>query len=108
MAEEERILEVTPDFDGKRIDQCLAASFSDCSRSFLQKLLKDGKVSINGKTQKASSKVAAGDAVLVLLPEPEELFPEEPFPEPEEPLPVRVPRMELALKARFFTSSSTP
>ena len=22
MAEEERILEVTPDFDGKRIDQC--------------------------------------------------------------------------------------
>lgn len=27
MAEEERILEVTPDFDGKRIDQCLAASF---------------------------------------------------------------------------------
>ena len=62
MAEEERILEVTPDFDGKRIDQCLAASFSDCSRSFLQKLLKDGKVSINGKTQKASSKVAAGDA----------------------------------------------
>ena len=54
MAEEERILEVTPDFDGKRIDQCLAASFSDCSRSFLQKLLKDGKVSINGKTQKAS------------------------------------------------------
>ena len=73
MAEEERILEVTPDFDGKRIDQCLAASFSDCSRSFLQKLLKDGKVSINGKTQKASSKVAAGDAVLVLLPEPEKL-----------------------------------
>ena len=73
MAEEERILEVTPDFDGKRIDQCLAASFSDCSRSFLQKLLKDGKVSINEKTQKASSKVAAGDAVLVLLPEPEEL-----------------------------------
>ena len=73
MAEEERILEVTLDFDGKRIDQCLAASFSDCSRSFLQKLLKDGKVSINGKTQKASSKVAAGDAVLVLFPEPEEL-----------------------------------
>ena len=67
MAEEERILEVTPDFDVKRIDQCLAASFSDCSRSFLQKLLKDGKVSINGKTQKASSKVAAGDAVLLRI-----------------------------------------
>ena len=31
MAEEERILEVTPDFDGKRIDQCLTASFSDRS-----------------------------------------------------------------------------
>ena len=51
MAEEERILEVTPDFDGKRIDQCLAASFSDCSRSFLQKLLKDRKVSINGNAE---------------------------------------------------------
>ena len=42
------------------------------------------------------------------LPEPEELFPDELLPEPEEPLPVRVPRMELALTARFFTSSSTP
>ena len=46
--------------------------------------------------------------VLPVLPELEELFPEEPLPEPEEPLPVRVPRMELALTARFFTSSSTP
>ncbi|WP_461881488.1 RluA family pseudouridine synthase [Fusicatenibacter sp.] len=73
MTEEERTLEVAPDFDGKRIDQCLASSFSDCSRSFLQKLLKDGKVSINGKIQKASSKVASGDIILVLMPEPEEL-----------------------------------
>ena len=71
MTEEERTLEVAPDFDGKRIDQCLASSFSDCSRSFLQKLLKDGKVSINGKIQKASSKVASGDIILVLMPEPE-------------------------------------
>ena len=49
----------------------LSEELEDHSRSFLQKLLKDRKVSINGKTQKASSKVAAGDAVLVLLPEPE-------------------------------------
>ena len=43
MAEEERILEVTPDFDGKRIDQCLAASFSDCSRSFSAEAFKRRK-----------------------------------------------------------------
>ena len=67
MAEEERILEVTPDFDGKRIDQCLTASFSDCSRSFLQKLLKDGKVSINGKTA-APEKVGELVRQVLMLP----------------------------------------
>ena len=46
--------------------------------------------------------------VLVVLPVLPELSPEELLPEPEEPLPVRVPRMEPALTARFFTSSSTP
>ena len=46
------------------------------------------------------------------LPEPEELPPEEPLPEELSPLPpeppVKPPRMEPALMARFFTSSSTP
>ena len=73
MAEEERILEVTPDFDGKRIDQCLAASFRTVPVLFCRSFFKRRKGFDQRKTQKASSKVAAGDAVLVLLPEPEEL-----------------------------------
>ena len=66
-------------------------------------------------TSRRSSVTVVVLVVLPVLPELEELSPVEPlpepeelFPEPEEPLPVRVPRMELALTARFFTSSSTP
>lgn len=73
MAEEERMIEVAPEFDGKRMDQFLASSFRECSRSFLQKLLKDGKVTSNGKTQKASSKAVSGSTIQILFPEPEEL-----------------------------------
>ena len=63
---------------------------------------------VGTSTSRRSSVTVVVLVVLPVLPELEELFPEELLPEPEEPLPVRVPRMELALTARFFTSSSTP
>lgn len=40
-------------YAGVRIDKYLAEVMSDYSRSFLQKQLKDGNVTVNGKQAKA-------------------------------------------------------
>lgn len=64
--------EVTEHKTDMRIDRYLSDQMKDCSRSFVQKLLKDGKVSLSGKTVKASYKVQMGDQIEVLVPEPQE------------------------------------
>lgn len=57
---------------GARIDKYLAEVMHDYSRSFLQKQLKEGNVTLNGKTAKASSKVAEEDEIAVLIPDSQE------------------------------------
>ena len=54
-----------------RIDWYLSGQMEEYSRSFIQKLLKDGKVSVSGKPVKASYKVQPGERVEALIPEPE-------------------------------------
>ena len=54
-----------------RIDRYLSGQMEGYSRSFIQKLLKDGKVSVSGKPVKASYKVQPGERVEALIPEPE-------------------------------------
>ena len=39
---------------GQRIDKYLSEQLADLSRSYLQKLLKDGGVEVNGKTVKSN------------------------------------------------------
>ncbi|MGM0108198.1 RluA family pseudouridine synthase [Enterococcus sp. AZ172] len=56
-----------------RIDKVLAAFFADHSRSQVQQWLKDGAVSVNGESVKANYKVKSADAIVVEVPEPEEL-----------------------------------
>ena len=58
---------------GERLDKFLAEKYSDLTRSYLQKLIKDGNVTVNGKAAKAGLKLGTGDLVAVLIPEPEEL-----------------------------------
>ena len=57
--------EVRGRHDGRRIDAYLAARFTDCSRSYFQRLLKAGKVLLNGRKAKASSAIWDGDEVEV-------------------------------------------
>lgn len=65
-------LTVSPEEAGVRIDKYLAEQLPDITRSYLQKLLKDGSVQMNGKPVKASTKTAAGAVIELTIPEPEE------------------------------------
>ena len=65
-------LTVSPEDAGVRIDKYLAEQLPDITRSYLQKLLKDGSVQMNGKPVKASTKTAVGAVIALTSPEPEE------------------------------------
>ena len=52
-----------------RIDRYLAESCESLSRSYIQTLLKNGEVLVDGKAVKASYRVCPGDQVLVDIPE---------------------------------------
>lgn len=62
------ILEITENQAGQRIDRHLADT-QDLSRSFLQKILKDGEVAVNGKSVKANYKLREGDRIEFEIPE---------------------------------------
>lgn len=56
-----------------RIDKWLSDNCADLTRSMLQKLIKDGQVTLNGKTVSKSCSVKNGDNISVIVPEPTEL-----------------------------------
>ncbi|MCZ7645049.1 MAG: RluA family pseudouridine synthase [Planctomycetota bacterium] len=53
----------------KRLDKFLLSRFRGYSRSFLQKLIKDGRVLVDGAAVKSSRHIATGERITVLLPE---------------------------------------
>lgn len=60
--------------DSVRLDRFLATELENLSRSYIQKLIDDGNVSINGKIKTVKKeKVIAGDEVEISVPEPVEL-----------------------------------
>ena len=56
---------------GSRLDVFLSENVENASRSFLQKLIKEDAVYVNGKPRKANYKVCEGDEVELDIPEPE-------------------------------------
>ncbi len=58
---------------GERLDQFLRAQMPEHSRAFLQKLIEEGRVLVNGAASKASRKIQAGDVVSVEIPPPRPL-----------------------------------
>ncbi|MHC4131183.1 MAG: RluA family pseudouridine synthase [Planctomycetota bacterium] len=63
----------------RRIDKYLHGRFSNFSRVKLQKIIKDGNVTVNSERVKASFKLNPGDIIELTLPEEEkkEILPEE-------------------------------
>ncbi len=66
-------LRVRDDQSGQRLDQFLRAELPAHSRAFLQKLIEDGRVRLNGRASKPSHRVRAGDEVTVEIPPPRPL-----------------------------------
>ncbi len=67
-------LEAGEENAGERIDAFLAANLQDVTRSWLQKLIEAGNVSVEGRDKLAKNyKLRAGDRLTVELPEPETL-----------------------------------
>ena len=57
-------------FKGQRIDKYLSIQLAGQSRSYIQKLIETGEVTINGHPAKANHKLKAGDEVAIIIPEP--------------------------------------
>lgn len=66
---EEFKAEYTPGEEILRIDRFLGSRLEQISRSYLQKLVKDGAVLVNGKPVKSSYKVENGDRIRLEIPD---------------------------------------
>ncbi|MBN2160674.1 MAG: RluA family pseudouridine synthase [Spirochaetes bacterium] len=73
---ENDIIEITVPAENnlERIDRFLPSSLEiDLSRSYIQKLIRGGRITVNGRTTRPNYKVKTDDAVVVEIPEPEPL-----------------------------------
>jgi len=65
----------------RRVDNFLGQRYRDFSRTYFQKLIKGGKLTVNGRRVAASYRIAAGDVVEFKLPTlPERIIPPRPMP----------------------------
>lgn len=70
---EEIILKITEENSGERIDKYLSTVIEGKTRSFIQGLIADKAVTVNGKIIKSNYKLKSNDEIVIILPEPIEL-----------------------------------
>lgn len=73
------MIDLTVENPGERIDRFLSSNLESLSRSYIQKLLSDGEISVNDRAVKANYRVAKGDEIKVRIRDPErpEILPED-------------------------------
>lgn len=64
---------VTEQYEQERIDKCICAQYDDLSRSYVQRLVKEGAVLYNGNPCKVNQKVSAKDEIMIDLPDSKEI-----------------------------------
>lgn len=74
LAKQEQNIEyiIDDENNGIRIDKYLSMVQTEISRSYIQKLIDDGKIFMDGKSVKANSKVKTGSRVVLSVPAPKE------------------------------------
>ena len=73
MADRDFVLRLTaaPEHAGERLDRLVVEHLADTSRSFVQRLIEEGDVLVNGTVRRPSYRVADGDLIEVRAPVPE-------------------------------------
>ncbi|MDE7251541.1 MAG: RluA family pseudouridine synthase [Acetatifactor sp.] len=66
---DEFVFHIGEDMEDERIDTCVSMLIDSLSRSFIQKMIKEGRVFVNGAVVKSSFRVKAEDEVRFALPE---------------------------------------
>ncbi len=78
------LFEVRADGAGMRLDRFITRAVTDCSRAFLQRLIRKGAVLVEGRPAKPSFSLSEGQEICVELPEPD------PAAAEPEPIPLEV------------------
>lgn len=68
----EIVFDASPEMEDERIDKCISNYLESLSRSYIQKIIKDGNVFVNDKIVKANYKVKADDKIQFMIPDCEE------------------------------------
>lgn len=63
------LFQMNEDMENERIDSCISALVDSLSRSFVQKMIKEERVLVNGKPVKGSYRIKDGDEVSFELPD---------------------------------------
>ena len=61
--------QISSEQEEERIDKCIASLMDSLSRSYIQKMIREGCVEVNGKTVRQNFRVSADDEVAFFLPE---------------------------------------
>lgn len=65
----EVVFDITPEMEGERIDKCISNYMDNLSRSYIQKIIKEGNVYVNEASVKASYVVKTDDSVKFIIPD---------------------------------------
>lgn len=60
---------IEEDMEGLRIDKCISAALDSLSRSYIQKIIKEEAVRVNGSPVKSSYKVKVSDEIALSVPD---------------------------------------
>ena len=64
---------ITIENEGQRIDKYISDMLPDVSRSYIQKLIKEGNITVDDRIIKANYKLMYNNKLNIILPEPKEL-----------------------------------
>lgn len=62
------LFQINEDMENERIDRCISTLIDSLSRSFIQKMIKEERVMVNGKPVKGSYRTKDGDEICFELP----------------------------------------
>ncbi len=63
-----KTISITPESANQRIDKFISSQDASLSRSYIQQLIHEGRVTVSGKTVKSSCKLKQGDEIRIEIP----------------------------------------